>query len=173
MKAKEQKTGTKTETDPKARSKANVSRCSCTVLRKATRRVSQLYDMALAPSGLKITQRAILAQIGRSETTNISLLADALVMDSGALTHALRPLERDRFIVVEVNPDDRRHRLISLTPRGRAKLAQTDQLWDRAENGFQAALGRTDAELLRTLLQRLISEDFAECFGNGLADSVA
>ena len=43
------------------------SRCHCTALRKASRRISQLYDVALAPSGLKTTQRAILAQIGRSQ----------------------------------------------------------------------------------------------------------
>ena len=45
------------------------SGCNCTALRKASRRISQLYDTALAPSGLKTTQRAILAQIGRSEPT--------------------------------------------------------------------------------------------------------
>ncbi len=33
--------------------------CNCTALRKASRRISQLYDTALAPSGLKTTQRAI------------------------------------------------------------------------------------------------------------------
>ena len=65
------------------------SRCNCTALRKASRRISQLYDMALAPGGLKTTQRAILAQIGRSEPTTIGKLAEALVMDSGALAHTL------------------------------------------------------------------------------------
>ena len=64
--------------------------CSCTTLRKATRRISQLYDTALAPSGLKTTQHAILAQIGRSEPTTVGELAGALVMDSGALAHTLR-----------------------------------------------------------------------------------
>ncbi len=28
------------------------SRCHCTAIRKASRRISQLYDAALAPSGL-------------------------------------------------------------------------------------------------------------------------
>ena len=162
-----------TKTEPKARSKANGSRCSCTALRKAMRRISQLYDAALAPSGLKITQRAILAQIERSEPTNVGLLADALVIDPGALAHTLKPLERDGFIVVKVNPDDRRHRLISLTARGRAKLAETDLLWAQAENSFETALGHTDAESLRTLLQRLISDDFTERFENNLADSAS
>ena len=48
------------------------SGCNCTALRKASRRISQLYDTALAPSGLKTTQRAILAQIGRSEPTTVA-----------------------------------------------------------------------------------------------------
>src|SRR5271169_5725669 len=91
------------------------SRCNCTALRKATRRISQLYDTALAPSGLKTTQRAILAQIGRSEPTTVGQLADALVMDSGALAHTLKPLERDRLLAVSIDPDDRRNRLITLT----------------------------------------------------------
>ncbi len=65
------------------------NRCNCTTLRKASRRISQLYDMALAPSGLKTTQRAILAQISRSEPTMVGALAEALVMDSRrACTHA-------------------------------------------------------------------------------------
>src|ERR1700756_127217 len=34
---------------------SQASRCSCTTLRKASRRISQLYDAALAPSGLKTT----------------------------------------------------------------------------------------------------------------------
>src|SRR5580658_6718674 len=75
-------------------------RCHCTELRKASRRISQLYDTALAPSGLKTTQRAILAEIGRSEPTTVGALAEALVMDSGALTHTLKPLERAGLLAV-------------------------------------------------------------------------
>ena len=52
-------------------------RCHCTELRKASRRISQLYDAALAPSGLKTTQRAILAEIGRSEPATVGSLADS------------------------------------------------------------------------------------------------
>jgi DNA-binding HxlR family transcriptional regulator len=80
------------------------SGCSCTALRKASRRISQLYDTAFAPSGLKTTQHAILAQIGRSEPTMVGELAEALVMDSGAFAHTLKPLERDGLIAVAVDP---------------------------------------------------------------------
>jgi DNA-binding MarR family transcriptional regulator len=145
------------------------SRCSCTALRKATRRISQLYDAALAPSGLKITQRAILAQIGRAGSTNVGMLAEALVMDAGALAHTLRPLERDGFVSIDVNPDDRRHRLISLTSAGQAKLAETDALWSKAQAGFDAAFGRANSAALREAMDVLLSEEFVGCFEQYIA----
>jgi DNA-binding MarR family transcriptional regulator len=145
------------------------SRCNCTALRKASRRISQLYDAALAPSGLKTTQRAILAQISRSEPTTVGKLAEALVMDSGALAHTLKPLERDGLVDVAVDPDDRRNRLITLTQRGRAKLAETDALWAKAQRGFEAAFGRAESESLREALRLLTSDGFAATFEGSLA----
>ncbi len=147
------------------------SRCNCTALRKASRRISQLYDMALAPSGLKATQRAILAQIKRSEPTTVGALAEALVMDSGALAHTLKPLERDGFVDVAIDPEDRRNRLISLTPAGRARLAETDALWAKAQRGFEIAFGRAESETLREALRFLVSDDFVTTFESKLTSS--
>lgn len=135
--------------------------CSCTALRKATRRMSQFYDAALAPAGLKTTQRAILAQIKRSQPTTVGKLAEALVMDSGGLAHTLKPLERDGYIGTAVDPADRRNRLISLTPLGAAKLAETDALWAEAEAGFAAAMGPAKLAALQESLAFLISDAFA------------
>ena len=140
------------------------SRCNCTALRKATRRISQLYDDALAPSGLKTTQRAILAQLGRSQPVTVGELAAALVMDAGALAHTLKPLERDRLLAIAIDPDDRRNRLISLTRQGRAKLAETDALWAKAQAGFEAGFGRVKSEALRDALQFLVSDHFVSAF---------
>ena len=147
----------------------NGSRCNCTALRKATRRISQLYDTALAPSGLKTTQRAILAQLGRSEPASVGQLAEALVMDAGALAHTLKPLERDRLIAVTVDPDDRRSRMITLTRQGRAKLAESDALWAKAQTGFEAAFGRVESEALRQALQVLVSDRFNSIFAEALS----
>src|SRR5262249_50817142 len=112
---------------------AQRSRCNCTALRKASRRISQLYDAALAPSGLKTTQRAILAQIRRCEPTTVGSLAKALVMDAGALAHTLKPLQRDRLVSIDVDREDRRNRVVRLTLAGRARLAESDMLWENAQ----------------------------------------
>jgi DNA-binding MarR family transcriptional regulator len=145
------------------------SLCNCTALRKATRRISQLYDAALAPSGVKTTQRAILAQIGRSEPATVGGLAEALVMDAGALAHTLKPLERDHLVAITVNPDDRRNRLIALTRQGRSKLAETDALWATAQRSFEVAFGRVESDGLREALQLLVSDRFSSVFEKALS----
>src|ERR1700722_8535185 len=134
--------------------------CNCTALRKATRRVSQLYDSALEPCGLRSTQRTILIQIARSGAPSLGELAEALVMDRGALTHNLKPLERDGLVEIGVDPQDRRNRLVTLTMTGRSKLEQSARLWKRAQGGFEAAFGAAKSEALREALAYVVSEDF-------------
>lgn len=153
----------------KAADAINGGRCNCTALRKATRRISQLYDTALAPSGLKTTQRAILAQIARSEPATVGRLAEALVMDAGALAHTLKPLERERLIAVAIDPSDRRNRMIKLTRLGRARLAESDALWAKAQTGFEAAFGRVELEVLRQALKLLVSDRFSSIFEEALS----
>jgi DNA-binding MarR family transcriptional regulator len=145
------------------------SRCHCTVLRKASRRVSQLYDVALEPSGLKTTQRAILAQIGRSEPATVGTLAEALVMDAGGLAHTLKPLVRDGLVASDVDPKDRRSRLIRLTPLGRSKLKRSDTLWEGAQRSFEKGFGGARSVALREALELLFSDRFGENFEAALA----
>jgi DNA-binding MarR family transcriptional regulator len=140
------------------------SRCHCTALRKASRRISQLYDAALAPSGLKTTQRAILAEIGRSQPTTIGVLAEALVMDAGGLAHTLKPLIRDGLVKLSVDPKDRRNRLIRLTPAGRSGLKATDALWETAQRNFEKGFGLAESRALREAVQLLTSDHFADNF---------
>jgi DNA-binding MarR family transcriptional regulator len=146
-------------------SKAQVGqRCHCTGLRKASRRVSQLYDAVLAPCGLKATQRAILAQIARSGPASIGVLADALVMDPGGLAHTLKPLVRDGLVAIKVNPEDRRNRLIFLTAAGKARVKQSDRLWAKAQQAFEKGFGTARSKALSEAIDLLISHQFPQDF---------
>src|ERR1700744_6139121 len=138
--------------------------CNCTALRKATRRVSQLYDSALEPCGLRATQRTILSQIARMEPPAMGNLAEALVMDRGALTHNLKPLQRDGLVKINVDPQDRRNRLIALTAPGRARLSESEVLWARAQRGFEASFGAAKSASLRKALEYLVSDNFVNAF---------
>ena len=109
------------------------SPCIATAMRKAPRRLSQLYDDALAPSGLRATQYALLSELERrsKKPPTMRELADAMVMDRSALGHNLRPLERDGLIALEESNEDRRRRHVVVTAQGRAKHREAKCLWQQ------------------------------------------
>jgi DNA-binding MarR family transcriptional regulator len=136
------------------------SPCAATALRKASRRLTQLYDTALAPSGLRSTQQAILSELQRRAGAPPTLqeLADALVMDRSALGHTLRPLERDGLVALQPNLQDRRQRHVVLTAAGADKYREARLLWNTAQRRFHRVFGEAEAQALRgTLL--LIAND--------------
>jgi DNA-binding MarR family transcriptional regulator len=128
--------------------------CNFGAMRKASRRVSQMYDAALAPSGLKATQLSILSAIGRraDDPPTMRELADGLVMDRSTLGQNLGPLERDRLVALEPSATDRRRKLVVLTKEGRAKYAQGQALWRVAQERFERTLGTAEAADLRRIL---------------------
>ncbi len=89
--------------------------CTCGSLRKASRRISQFYDAALHPVGIKSTQFSILAEVERGNAAGcitMCELAAAMVMDRSTLGHNLRPLARDRLLGMEASADDGRKRYV-------------------------------------------------------------
>ncbi|HUA77667.1 MAG TPA: MarR family winged helix-turn-helix transcriptional regulator [Acetobacteraceae bacterium] len=146
---------------PERRTSAQDELCNCTVLRKAARRVSFLYDRALAPSGLRITQYAILAELGRSGPMTITDLARAMVMERNGLGHNLRPLEREGLIRMEVG-QDRRSRVIVVTEKGHTRLAEARPLWRQGQERFAAVFGPDQARTLRSLLVAATAAEYSD-----------
>lgn len=138
------------------------NRCNNTALRKATRRVSQLYDSILAPTGLRSTQRSILLNIARFGCPTMGELAASLVLDRSALGHNLKPLEREGYIVLDVDPNDKRNRLAKLTQKGESKLRETAALWQVAQERFESKFGIARARALREALAVIAAEEFDE-----------
>ena len=142
----------------------NGVRCYATVLRKASRRMSQAYDVALEPSGIKTTQRAILVCVRREGPLTVGALADALVMDSGGLSHTLKPLFRDGLLSTSVDPKDKRNRLLAIEPEGLARIEASDHLFDEVQKRFEDAFGAAEAAALRNALRIITSDYFLRSF---------
>ena len=125
--------------------------CTCGSLRKASRRISQFYDIALAPVGIKSTQYAILAEVERGSVTMVALAA-AMVMDRSTLGHNLRPLEREALVTLRKAQDDKRRRYVELTRKGKLLLQRARRMWRRAEGRFEGIFGKRHAAALRAVL---------------------
>jgi DNA-binding MarR family transcriptional regulator len=138
--------------------------CTNAAIRRASRRVGQLYDDAIAPSGLRTTQYTLLAQIRLLGEPTLRQLANALVMDLSALGHTLKPLERDGYVTLVPDEKDRRARRARLTPKGLARLAEATALWHKAQSRFDAEFGAKKSAALRRALDLISSDEFAEKF---------
>src|SRR5579864_4897314 len=129
--------------------------CTCGSLRKASRRISQFYDAALAPVGIKSTQFSILSEVDRGSLegpVTMCELATAMVMDRSTLGHNLRPLERDDLVALRLSSADRRKRYVELTKKGRSMLQKARRLWRHAEGRFERIFGKKPAAELRAVL---------------------
>jgi DNA-binding MarR family transcriptional regulator len=144
------------------------SPCNATALRKASRRLTQLYDDALQASGLRSTQFAILVELHHwtEEPPTVAQLAAKLVMDRSALGHNLRPLEREGLVALQEGSADRRRRHVVLTTQGKAKVREGIRLWEAAQRRFNDVFGEARATRLRaTLLEIAFDERLGKLRG--------
>jgi DNA-binding MarR family transcriptional regulator len=137
------------------------SACYATAMRKASRRLTQLYDDALEQSGLRSTQLAILAELDRrsKQPPTMAELANALVLDRSALGHNLRPLERDGMIALVKDQDDRRRRHVALTSQGKTKFREAKKLWQTAQQRFLDVVGKSEGMSLRATLLGIANDE--------------
>ncbi|MDE1148005.1 MAG: MarR family winged helix-turn-helix transcriptional regulator [Azospirillaceae bacterium] len=143
--------------------------CTNTAVRRAARRLGQLYGDISAPAGLLPTQHALLTHIllatrpdGQGPT--LQDMASAVVMDLSALGHTLKPLIRDGYVELAPDPQDRRAKRARLTPKGQAKQEEVTALWRIAQSRFDALFGAEESAALRRALALVASDEFAAAF---------
>lgn len=120
---------------------AAVEVCACFNFRRVSRSVTQAYDAALQPVGLRSTQFVTLAVVAAEEPVAMPALARALVMDRSTLTRGLKPLERDGFLKTGSARGSRGH-VVRLTAKGRRKLEEAVPLWEAVQARFVQRFGR-------------------------------
>jgi DNA-binding MarR family transcriptional regulator len=129
--------------------------CTCAMLRRTARRVTRMYDKALRPAGLRLTQYSVLANVARDGGLSISELAQRLEMERTTLTRNLRPLVREGWVIV-ARGSDRRQRSVGLTQAGRKVYEEAYPLWEAAEKRLRSELG-DEADALRGLLDATLA----------------
>ena len=134
--------------------------CNCGALRQAARRVTKLYDDALASIGLGTNQFSILARLNRVGPSTIQNLARLLVMDRSTLGHLLRPLEKRGFVKLKVSKQDRRSRMVALTQTGAPVVTKARPRWAAAQRRFERTFGKEAALELRTVLKEIATAEF-------------
>ena len=115
--------------------------CMCGSLRRTSRAVTQFYEEALRPLGLRATQFAILQALSLAGEVSQGQLGEMLAMDSTSLTRTLAIMSRKGW-VAEHRGEDRRERWIRLSSAGEIKLKRVLPVWKKVQSRLQRTLGQ-------------------------------
>jgi len=141
---------------PANESQAVAPACACGRLRRATRALTQLYDDAMAPAGLRITQFSLLRTLARDGPLRICDLAGRTLLDRTALSRNLDPLVGQGHVEIRRGADART-REAALTRKGAAALKAATPYWTRAQKVVAARLGSARLDALILVLGELES----------------
>lgn len=134
--------------------------CTCFAVRRAARHITQAYDGHLAPTGLRTTQYSLLNVLAATGSGSLAAVARSMGLDRTTLGRNLRPLERDGLVSITIDPEDRRGRLLLITPAGKEKLGEARICWTAAQAAFEARYGALETRTLHATLDAVARLQF-------------
>jgi DNA-binding MarR family transcriptional regulator len=136
------------------RAAAPTPACTCARLRRATRALTQLYDDAMAPAGLRVTQFSLLSTLAREGPIAISALASRQLLDRTALSRNLDPL-LGKGLVEVVRGRDARTKEVAISRKGSAALRTAEPYWMRVQKEVTQRVGADKLDALIATLHDL------------------
>jgi DNA-binding MarR family transcriptional regulator len=128
--------------------------CIARRLRLLNRVITNFYDHALRPLGLKISQLNILVATARLGLARPAQICDILQLDVSTLSRNVKPLQAHGWL--EVVPDeDARTQPFRLTAQGRRLIETAVPAWEVAQRQAAELLGNEGVVLLDKAAQKV------------------
>lgn len=127
--------------------------CAMRQVRLLNRRISQWYEDALRPLGLRATQLTLLVAITHCREARPADLAELLVMEKSTVSRNADRL-LDKGWIEALPAEDGRSQILKLTVAGNRLLAEALPLWRQAQEKTEEAFGATGLEALGRLSRR-------------------
>jgi DNA-binding MarR family transcriptional regulator len=112
----------------------------CGSLRRTSRVLTQLYEEALRPFGLRSSQFTILQFLSLAGEVSQGQLGEMLAMDSTTLTRTLEIMARKDWIERR-RGEDRRERRLRLAKTGETQLKRALPAWEKVQSRLRHQLG--------------------------------
>lgn len=128
--------------------------CLCSSFRRTSRALTQLYEHALRPMGLRATQFTVLQVLDRAGEVSQGQLGQMLAMDSTTLTRTLKIMARHSWIS-ERRGRDRRERWLRLARPGQLQLKRALPAWENVQARMRRQLGSQAWDELLPMIDRL------------------
>ncbi len=128
--------------------------CIAVRMRMLNRVVTNIYDDALRPLGVKVSQMNILVAAGKMGTARPAEVCERLHLDVSTLSRNVERMKARGWL--EVIPDeDGRAQPFRLTDQGRKLLEKAAPAWKKAQRQAKRLLGEGIVDLLGQAVGRL------------------
>ncbi len=131
--------------------------CLSASFRRASRVLTQHYETALRPLGLRGTQFTLLQALSLAGEVSQGKLGEILAIDSTTLTRTLAIMER-RGWIARRSGGDRRERLLSLSKAGGAEYKRALPRWEKVQQELRARFGNNRWNELFNLTNQVTAE---------------
>src|SRR4051794_26432617 len=128
--------------------------CIAVRLRLLNRVVTNLYDDALRPLGLKVSQLNILVVTAKLGVARPAQVCDILQLDTSTLSRNVERMRAKGWLEV-VPGEDARTQPFRLTPQGRRLIEKAVPAWEEAQRQAIELLGDEGTALLDRAAKRL------------------
>ena len=128
--------------------------CIAVRLRLLNRVVTNLYDAALRPLGLKVSQMNVLVAVAKLGVARPARVSELLHLDLSTLSRNVDRMMAKGWLEAVVE-EDARTQPFRLTDRGRRLLERAVPAWEKAQKQAAELLGESGVALLDETARRL------------------
>jgi len=115
--------------------------CIAYRVRLLNRVITNIYDRALQPLGIKINQANILTMLSLSDNASSTDIARVLSMEKSTVSRAVDRMRKNGWISVAGHGDGP-SQVVSVTPQGRKLMAAAHTQWKKAQKQAAELLGK-------------------------------
>ena len=132
--------------------------CIAVRMRMLNRVVTNIYDDALRPLGVRVSQMNILVATEKIGTARPADICERLHLDVSTLSRNVERMKARGWLVV-ISDEDGRAQPFRLTAQGRRLLMKATPAWKQAQRQAKDILGDEIVDQLGRAIGRLKSED--------------
>lgn len=128
--------------------------CIAGRLRLLNRVITNLYDEALRPLGVKLSQGNILAVTAKLGVARPAEVCDILELDTSTLSRNVERMVSNGWIEILPDEDGRSHPF-RLTTQGTRLMEKAIPAWDKAQTEAKKLLGDEGLQMLEAAIKRI------------------
>ncbi len=128
--------------------------CLAVRTRLLNRVITHVYDQALRPLGLKVSQMNILVVVQKLGRARPAEVCRILKLDTSTLSRNVERMRAKGWLEILDDEDGRAHPF-QLTPEGKSLLRRAYPAWQEAQGKSAAVLGHAGVELLQGLSKEM------------------